>query len=753
MSVLDNPTDLDLTVVVTTHAEDFLLRPTLRSIRRAIRSVHRSGGSAEVIFVADNATDRVTQELTAWIARMGAPSRILEVSHGEPGASRNAGVRAARGRYVALCDGDDLFTEDALADALQLLKSRGPRAVAHPSHVVSFGARSLIWSIRSTDDPELDYRDLLTANLWPSFSVSPRDLLLEMPYPELPPGSGYGPEDYCWNIQTASRGVQHITIPNAFHFYRTRNSGGVNNANANAVLPPFDLDALRDNFPRVLLDTAHETSGAVERLKRSARRFATRSYHALKPVARRVPFSLRRRVYRVARRTSGAPMWSEIHMTEQSMKSLQRVAELEPALSWTLLRLERDEVEFWTPPRDAYADLLETLSGELNGRSRSLVLAPWLGVGGADIVTANYARELSERPELAGKVALLTTADPQKTVAELIPSSVHHIQLPLEWRHLDPARQRHLLAQLITIIDPRVIISVNCFDFVHALGTYSQSIGDGRDVYLSLFAFDRIGNGAYPTNPITDDAQRDFVAHLAGLLTDNSVTAKIVTDALGVPADLVKVHRQPALARIPELESLKSSAAAFQDSSFDNAHPFEIVWPHRMDREKRVDSLIRIARRVKELDLPIRFHLHGSAVLHQRDRDPRPELKRLGVILHGAYTGGLPALPINTYHCMLLTSESEGLPLSIVQAMLLGLPVISSAVGGVTDIIEDGITGLLAEGPDDIDGFVDAMRRLLLSPDLRRTVIENAHTRARELHSYDAFAMTVAGEFGEKLGL
>lgn len=751
MSALQNPNSLDLTVVVTTHAEDFLLRPTLRSIRRALRLVRMSGRSAEVLFVADNATERVMTELTEWVERMAAPSRVVQVSYGEPGASRNEGVRRARGAYVALCDGDDLFTENALVDALILLEKSGPKAVAHPSHVVSFGARSLIWSIRSSDDPTLDYRDLVTANLWPSFSVTPRELLLEVPYPELPPGSGYGPEDYCWNIQTASRGVRHLTIPNAFHFYRTRHSGGVNNANAHAVLPRFDLTALRENFPRVPLDPA-EQDGARTRVKRWARQALTLAYHTAKPIARRVPFNLRRRIYRIARRKAGSPMWSEVHLTS-SLDALRRVAELEPALSWTLLRLERDEVEFWAPPRDGYAELLESLWNDLKIHSRVMVLAPWLGVGGADIVTANYARDLSERPELAGEASLLTTADPLKTVADLIPPSVHHTQMPDEWFQLSPSRQRQLLAQLITLVDPSVIVSVNCFDFVHSLGTYAPSIEDERDVYLSLFAFDRIGSGRYPTNPITDDAQRAFIAGIAGIITDNSVSAKIVTDTLGVPADLVKVHRQPALLAVPELELIKVTAAGYRDASFDHAHPFEVVWPHRMDREKRVDSLVRIARRVRELNLPIRFHLHGSAVLHQRDRDPRPELKGLGVVLHGAYSGGLSALPVDSYHCMLLTSESEGLPLSIVQAMLLGLPVVSSAVGGVPDIVEDGVTGLLVDGPDDIDGFVGAMRRLMDSTTFRRALLETAHRRARELHSYEAFSRTVDLEFGERLSL
>ena len=77
-----------------------------------------------------------------------------------------------------------------------------------------------------------------------------------------------------------------------------------------------------------------------------------------------------------------------------------------------------------------------------------------------------------------------------------------------------------------------------------------------------------------------------------------------------------------------------------------------------------------------------------------------------------------------------LSSRSEGAPLSVLEAMAAGLPVVASAVGGVPELVADGATGLLVP-PGDPGALAAALDRLLADPALRRRLGAAARERVR----------------------
>jgi len=71
----------------------------------------------------------------------------------------------------------------------------------------------------------------------------------------------------------------------------------------------------------------------------------------------------------------------------------------------------------------------------------------------------------------------------------------------------------------------------------------------------------------------------------------------------------------------------------------------------------------------------------------------------------------------------ILSSRWEGLPRSIIEAMMAGLPVVATRVGGVPELVEDGITGFLVP-PKDPGALAEALQKLIEDPELRRRMGE-----------------------------
>lgn len=85
----------------------------------------------------------------------------------------------------------------------------------------------------------------------------------------------------------------------------------------------------------------------------------------------------------------------------------------------------------------------------------------------------------------------------------------------------------------------------------------------------------------------------------------------------------------------------------------------------------------------------------------------------------------------------LFASESESFCLSILEAMWFGCPSVSTAVGGIPEVVVSGETGLL-EPVGDVDALARGVETLLRDPAGRKRLGEAARRRARELFSADA---------------
>jgi glycosyltransferase involved in cell wall biosynthesis len=98
---------------------------------------------------------------------------------------------------------------------------------------------------------------------------------------------------------------------------------------------------------------------------------------------------------------------------------------------------------------------------------------------------------------------------------------------------------------------------------------------------------------------------------------------------------------------------------------------------------------------------------------------------------------------LNAADVFVLSSDWEGNPLSVMEAMAAGTPVISTAVGGVPELVEDGESGVLVP-PRDAQALASAMQFMLENLDVRTSMGRAAARRAVE--HFDVKVMTEAYE-------
>lgn len=129
-----------------------------------------------------------------------------------------------------------------------------------------------------------------------------------------------------------------------------------------------------------------------------------------------------------------------------------------------------------------------------------------------------------------------------------------------------------------------------------------------------------------------------------------------------------------------------------------------IGWLGRLTAIKRPDRVIELAKFYPS----ITFVIGGTGELFQEISNSNPgNIKMLGWVQ--------PEIFWPSCDIALLTSDNEGLPTALIEAGLAGLPTIAENVGSVSEIIKDGITGILVRGDTE---RIAAINRLFTDSDL-----------------------------------
>jgi glycosyltransferase involved in cell wall biosynthesis len=197
----------------------------------------------------------------------------------------------------------------------------------------------------------------------------------------------------------------------------------------------------------------------------------------------------------------------------------------------------------------------------------------------------------------------------------------------------------------------------------------------------------------------------------------------------GLPASRVGVIRNgvdlAALAQ-PSPQARSRIRAEFGCRSDD----FVVVQVARLHELKDHQTALRTMDRVRHHLPAARLLLVGEGDQEQAIRRTIAERSLAAQVTLAGNRTDVPDL-LAAADVFLMTSISEGIPLTLIEAMAARVPVVATSVGGIPEMIDDGISGCLA-GPSDDRALADALIRLHRQPDLRIRLADEA---ARTAHS------------------
>lgn len=380
------------------------------------------------------------------------------------------------------------------------------------------------------------------------------------------------------------------------------------------------------------------------------------------------------------------------------------------------------QLHFYTVPDSRigrhYLELCELYGDDVS----HVFLVPWLVTGGADLVALNYVQALIAQ-NMEKNIVVIATLDVNSTWKDRLPEKTRFIEFGKMYAGLSSAEQEKLLVRLLLQMAPQVIHNINSELGYKIFVKYGNALRSISKLYASVFCFDITEEGrrvGYPVSYLPGCF--DF---LEAVFSDNHTHLDKLEEIYAFDKRKMHVHYQPA----PLLLSKKKSYVNPEKKYFD------ILWAGRLDRQKRPDVFIKIVEQC--MDLPFKFHVYGSSVL---DMDIySKKFKKMENIIYNGPFNGLDSLPVGKYDLFLYTSQWDGLPNVLLEAISLGLPVVASNVGGIGELIQHKKTGFLIDPYDDIDKYVSCLQKIYNDRSVLAAMVDSASELIAIRHCWDSF--------------
>jgi glycosyltransferase involved in cell wall biosynthesis len=202
--------------------------------------------------------------------------------------------------------------------------------------------------------------------------------------------------------------------------------------------------------------------------------------------------------------------------------------------------------------------------------------------------------------------------------------------------------------------------------------------------------------------------------HAYDLILCNSQQLMSWMHAAGIPyGKLLRVRNAPGH---PVDATCRESILAQRRSPSNRR--LNVLYMGRLDRQKGIDRLAEVVQQTRDLDLPVDWRIVGSSVTGDSSAPPILQYLLESAVFDSEQLTSL----LSWADVMVLFSDYEGVPLSILEAQRLGVVVISTNVGALSEIISPGKNGFLIERSTAIEQTISLLKTLVEVPSLRSKI-------------------------------
>lgn len=707
---------MDVSIILTFHDEGIVIHKTFLALGRMLKRLDENKISYEIIAHIDNGDSRTTEYIESIADKWEL--RVFKNSFGEPAKSRNFAIKKARGKYVCLMDGDDIFSEDWLLSGYRMLEASKEDVILHPEYNITFGLgeQPRIWRMSDSFDMETDLLILFGRNRWCSGTFLKKSIGERIPY-ETATGC-YGFEDWWYNCETRFRGVKHKIVPKSILFYRVRrNSTYSRHISGNTTIPytdAFSLTNVKKIYKAEFEDVTVQvpSSNKILNMLRVGHKIL-RHTPIIKKTDKRITEAVEQR--RGKKRLSSLPVF-----LREEWKQVNRIdSELYPDVE-VLARMP-EYISEYDYLGKTFCKLLHRISAEPD----YVFMMPIMGVGGTEKVLENYLKGIYElHPEwrvlVLGK---LPDNHPYK-----IPPNVDFVDFDgitegyCEWDKF------FLITRMLVQLKVKRVHIVNN-DFYYRFVIQNEQLFVQNNIIINVsFFMHEFSVDEKRIQSFADTYLLELEPYINKIFTDNASIVDDLIKRTGFSREKFSVHYQPVSLNMRAPKSLNGK---------NNLH--RVLWAGRIAPQKRPDILKKVAE-----VLPENYKIEA----YGRIQKPYFEDGYLNGVRNLKYIGefnDITKLPVENFDAYLYTAQTDGIPNILLEVSALGLPIIATNEGGVPDFIKDCSSGRLVD-LNDIDGYVDAIVDTIEN-EKGVHYVKAAQKKIKERHNWKNYIKTIKKDF------